>query len=65
MSAPMKLTPEQLRQLATALDGLTEITRETDVSFTSYGDLQAEIGGSSLSIRHDGERYIVDDRNGD
>jgi hypothetical protein len=65
MSAPLKLDVTQLRQLATALEQLSEITRKTGVSFTSYGGLSAEIGDSNLRIYHDGEHYIVDDRNGD
>jgi hypothetical protein len=64
MSAPLKLDIQQLRQLATALEELSRITKETGVTFTSYGQLQAEIGDSSLRIYHDGENYIVDDRNG-
>lgn len=65
MSAPLKLDADQLRQLATALEDLARITQETGVSFTSYGQLQAEIGDSSVALTYDGERYVIDDRNGD
>lgn len=65
MSAPLKLDAEQLRQLARALEQLTETTTETGVNFASYGQLQAEIGDSSLHVWWDGERYVIDDRNGD
>lgn len=65
MSAPLKLDSEQLHQLATALEELTELTERTGVNFTSYGQLIAEVGNSHLRIYHDGARYVVDDRNGD
>jgi hypothetical protein len=64
MSAPLNLTPEQLHQLATALERLTEITKDTDVSFTSHGELSAEIGDSNLQVWHNGEQYVVKDCNG-
>lgn len=64
MSAPLKLDPEQLRNLATALDELTETTKKTGVNFSSYGQLSAEIGDSNLRLYHDGQRYIVDDYSG-
>lgn len=65
MSAPLKLDTEQLHNLATALDELTRITRDTGVGFTSYGMLSADIGDSNLAISLDGDRYVVKDRNGD
>lgn len=65
MSAPLKLDTEQLHNLATALDELTRITRDTGVDFTSYGGLVAGIGDSNLAIRLDGGRYVIEDRNGD
>lgn len=65
MSAPLKLDAEQLRQLAKALDALSDITRETGVGFASYGRFTADIGDSALAVSHDGERYTVDDCNGD
>lgn len=65
MSAPMKLTPDQLRSLAEALDRLTDITAKTGVEFGSYGQLSANIGDNcELSVTHDGERYIINDVNG-
>lgn len=65
MSAPLMLDPGQLRNLATALEALSSIERETGVDFSSAGLLSATIGDSSLSIGHNGETYIVKDRNGD
>lgn len=67
MSAPLKLSTEQLRQLASALEELSETTVTTGVNFSSYGSLTAEIGDSYLAIRWDGETqlYVVDDRIGD
>lgn len=64
MSAPLHLDVTQLRQLAMALEQLSEITRKTGVSFTSYGGLSAEIGDSNLRIYHDGDGYVVDDQIG-
>lgn len=65
MSAPLKLDTTQLRALATALDELTRITKETDVDFSSCGQLQAEIDSYSLQVgRGDGNEYVIDDVNG-
>lgn len=65
MSAPLKLDATQLRAIATALDELTRITKETGVDFSSCGQLQAEIGDYSLQVgRNDGNEYVIDDVNG-
>jgi hypothetical protein len=65
VSATLTLDAEQLHQLATALERLSEITEETGVDFSSYGDLSATIGVSNVRVAYDDGRYIVKDRNGD
>lgn len=65
MSAPLKLNTAQLRALATALDELTRITKETGVDFSSCGQLQAEIDSYSLQVgRNNDNEYMIDDVNG-
>lgn len=66
MSAPLRLTADQMRDLASALDGFSKIAR-------SYG---VEIGYGTREIRHieadvvlnlswhDDNGYVVDDRSG-
>lgn len=66
MSAPLTLTAEEMRQLATALDAMTEITRTTRVDLAPYGRQQIGIGENHLSYSWDDARgYVIDDRNGD
>lgn len=65
MSAPLKLTPDDLTNLAHALERLTEITNDTGVKFCVYGGLAVEVGESTLTVQHVEGRYVVDDRIGD
>ncbi|MFE3031597.1 hypothetical protein ACFXKY_08100 [Streptomyces canus] len=65
MSAPMNLTAEQMRTIATALDELTQITKRLDVSFTPQSRLELGLGDNVLMVSWDGEAYVIDDRNGD
>lgn len=67
MSAPLNLTTEQLRQIATALDTLSEITNATGIDFTPWGPQQIGLAGNSLSYSWNAEAkaYAIDDRNRD
>lgn len=65
MSAPLKLTAEQLRTLGAVLDSLAEITRTTGVSFTPYTRLELGLDDNVLQVSWDGTAYVIDDRNGD
>ena len=61
----MKLTAEQVRKVAAALDGLSEVTKTTGVSLTPYSRLELGLDGTVLQASWDGEAYVIDDRNGD
>lgn len=67
MSAPLNLTAEQLRTLATALDELSETAKTHHVSFAPSGFLEIGLGDNTLSVGWDAEAeaYVIDDRNGD
>lgn len=65
MSAPMKLTAEQMRKVASALDGLTEVTKTTGITLTPYSRLELGLDDNVLHVSWDGEAYVIDDRNGD
>lgn len=65
MSAPLKLTPDDLINLAQALKRLTDNTHDTGVKFCVYGGLAVEVGDSTLTVQHVEGRYVVDDRIGD
>lgn len=67
MSAPMSLTPYQLRDLATALELLTKIRNQQHVTVTPYAPLDVGIGDTTVRVNWDdeAEQYVVDDRNGD
>jgi hypothetical protein len=61
----MNLTAEQMRQIATALDALTEVTKTTGVSLTPYSRLELGLDDNVLHVSWDGSAYVIDDRNGD
>ena len=61
----MKLTAEQVRKVAAALDGLTEVTKTTGVSLTPYSRLELGLDDNVLHVSWDGDAYVIDDRNGD
>lgn len=61
----MKLTAEQIRKIAVALDGLTEVTKATGISLTPYSRLELGLDDNVLHVSWDGEAYVIDDRNGD
>lgn len=65
MSAPMKLTSAQLRDLSNALDALTKVTTDFGVVLCPYGPLQLQLGETVVAAGWDGEAYVIDDRNGD
>lgn len=68
MSAPIKLTADQLRDLAAALDLLTKVRIAHDVDVAAYG--RAEIrhiaSDTTVSVRWDtdAEQYVIDDQVG-
>jgi hypothetical protein len=61
MGAALKLSPDDLRSLAQALDELTEITRKTGVRFCVYDRLTVEVSDSTLKIQEVDGRYVVED----
>lgn len=67
MSAPLKLTAEQMRKVAAALDAMSEITKTTGVDLTPYSNGQLGIDGNVLAFGwdKDTQSYLIDDRNGD
>lgn len=65
MSAPMKLTAEQLRNLSYAMDALGKVTKDFGVTLCPYGPLQLGVADNVLTATWDGEAYVIDDRNGD
>jgi hypothetical protein len=67
VSAPLGLTAKQLHDLADALNDLSRITKDHDVSLTPNGFLYVGVGDNVLRVTWDGhaEAYVIDDRNGD
>lgn len=67
MSAPLNLTAEQMRSVASALDAMGEMTKATGVDLLPYGNGQLGIGGNVLAFGWDDETktYVINDRNGD
>jgi len=64
VSAPLTLNADQLRILADALDRLTKLRLDLDVTLTPYTPLHLGIGDSTVEIGWDGNAYTIDDRNG-
>ncbi|NUS54718.1 MAG: hypothetical protein HOV66_07630 [Streptomycetaceae bacterium] len=66
MSAPLRLTPGQVRALGDALDHFTVATRNTGVLLTAYGPVDVAIGGCTIRVSwdEDARQYVIDDRNG-
>ncbi|MFG3051918.1 hypothetical protein ACGFZP_13335 [Kitasatospora sp. NPDC048239] len=67
MSAPLNISAEQMRELAAALDAMSEMTRTTGVDLTPNGRRQIGIADNMLSIIWSEEvrAYVIDDRIGD
>jgi hypothetical protein len=67
VSAPMKLTAEQMRKIASALDAMSEMSKATGVDLLPYGNGQLGIDGNVLAFGwdQDSQSYLIDDRNGD
>lgn len=67
MSAPLSLSAEQVRQIADALDAMTEMTRRTGVNLDPYGGSKIGIGQNCIAYSWDEgtQAYVIDDRNGD
>ena len=69
MSAPLRLTPQQLSDLADALTQLSTIRVNTGVAIGAYGDHHVTVVDADVSLRlrwDNGEaQYVVDDRSGD
>lgn len=67
MSGPLNLTADQMRNLASALDTMTEITKDLGVSLAPHGRQQLGINDNVLSFDWDDEAktYVISDRNGD
>lgn len=65
MSAPLRMDAYQLRKVADALDGLSELTQKTGVNFAAYGTIDIEISGAVIRVEKRGEGtdavYIIDD----
>lgn len=65
MGAPLKLTSEDMRNVARALDDLASITAETGVKFAVYDRFTIEINGAWLKVNEADGKYIIDDQSGD
>lgn len=69
MSADVKFSADDLRNLAHVLDELTRITKETGVHFGVYGPVDVMVSGFTAKVRWDGNeetgRYVFEDRIGD
>jgi hypothetical protein len=63
----LNLTAEQLRKIGYALDALSKVTRDLDVSLTPNGWLDIGAGDNTLRVAWDetAEAYVIDDRNGE
>ncbi|MET1062193.1 MAG: hypothetical protein ABWX71_04805 [Aeromicrobium sp.] len=67
MSAPLRLTPADLRSLADALEDLTKVRREHDVDIAGYGQYEVRLNAADVSVSlswDDEHGYVVDDRVG-
>lgn len=67
MSATFRLDPDDARNLAAALDLLTDMTRKTGVSIDGFTGGHVHIADTDIRVRWDGEarHYIIDDRIGE
>ena len=58
----LELTAAQLRNLADALDGLTELSKTTGVDFTPFDRIQIQIDGYTVYVNNtfaDDRRYTM------
>lgn len=67
MSAPLNLTAEQMRTIASALDAMSEITKALGISLTPQGRSHLELDDNVLAFDWDDDTkaYAISDRNGD
>jgi hypothetical protein len=65
----MRLTSEQARYLADALDAMTKMTRATGVRLDPYGPIDFQIGDVTIKFAYDSAEgygeYVINDRVGD
>ena len=65
----MRLTAEDLRSLAAALDEMSKTRRTHGVDLAPYGPLQVGVADAILAVEWDNAQgfgeYVVADRNGD
>ncbi len=66
MSAPLTLTADDLRSLATFLDIVTDATRQTGVRIANYNVVGVAVAGTNIEVAWDSEaeRYEIYDRVG-
>lgn len=67
MSAPLKLTADQLRNLGRALDVLTSVRIDHGVSVTAYGSVDVMIDDDcavAIGWDDDVQQYVIDDQVG-
>lgn len=64
MGAAMLLNADQLESAAKFLRALTAATTEFGIELAPYGSTEMKVADAVISIRWDGERYVVDDQVG-
>jgi hypothetical protein len=67
MSAPLRLTPPQLRDVANALDLLTKVRNDFGIAVGQYGSAGIEVLGTDANLDlgwDDTTGYFIDDRSG-
>lgn len=63
MGSALKLNAQDLRNLAEALDSLTEITKSTGVKFAVYDSMTVAVGdsGSWIKVQEQDGKYVIED----
>lgn len=63
MGSALKLNAQDLRNLAEALDSLTEITKSTGVKFAVYDNMTVAVGdsGSWIKVKEQDGKYVIED----
>lgn len=67
MSAPLRLTAGEMRELADALDALTKVRRNHRVSIAGYGTYEVRHVDADVVLAlswNEDEGYLIDDRSG-
>jgi hypothetical protein len=65
MSELLILTGQQLRRVAAALDGMTQIRTAHGVSLGGSVGQQIDVDGTVVNVAWDGTEYIINDRIGE